>query len=244
MTRLRICRGNQDVQYIKYEMQVVKEKFMKLEVKNINAAYGDNEVLQDINIYMNGGEFISLVGTSGVGKTTLFNIIAGLIMPTDGNILLDGENITGKTGFVGYMLQKDMLLPYKTVIDNIALKGYEYKYPASLSGGMRQRAAFLRTYMQKKQIMLLDEPFSAIDSITRTNLHEWYSNIAKKHKLSTILITHDIEEAIALSDRVYIMSGKPGRIKGELRIVRQGNLGEFLLSDEFLNYKRQILDML
>ena len=267
MTRLRICRGNQDVQYIKYEMQVVKEKFMKLEVKNINAAYGDNEVLQDI--YMNGGEFISLVGTSGVGKTTLFNIIAGLIMPTDGNILLDGENITGKTGFVGYMLQKDMLLPYKTVIDNIALpivlgkenkksarqkvmpyleefglKGYEYKYPASLSGGMRQRAAFLRTYMQKKQIMLLDEPFSAIDSITRTNLHEWYSNIAKKHKLSTILITHDIEEAIALSDRVYIMSGKPGRIKGELRIVRQGNLGEFLLSDEFLNYKRQILDML
>ena len=121
MTRLRICRGNQDVQYIKYEMQVVKEKFMKLEVKNINAAYGDNEVLQDINIYMNGGEFISLVGTSGVGKTTLFNIIAGLIMPTDGNILLDGENITGKTGFVGYMLQKDMLLPYKTVIDNIAL---------------------------------------------------------------------------------------------------------------------------
>lgn len=242
---------------------------MKLEIKNINAAYGDNQVLQDINIYMNDGEFISLVGTSGVGKTTLFNIIAGLITPHDGDILLDGENITGKTGFVGYMLQKDMLLPYKTVIDNIALpivigkenkksarqrvmpyleefglKGYEYKYPASLSGGMRQRAAFLRTYMQKKQIMLLDEPFSAIDSITRANLHEWYSHIAKRHRLSTILITHDIEEAVALSDRVYIMSGRPGIIKGEINISRQGNLNEFLLSDNFLNYKRQILGML
>ncbi|MCM1083747.1 MAG: ABC transporter ATP-binding protein [Clostridium sp.] len=242
---------------------------MKLEVKNINAAYGDNAVLQDINIEIHYGEFISLVGTSGVGKTTLFNIIAGLMLPGGGDILLDGEAITGKTGFVGYMLQKDMLLPYKTVIDNIALplviggenkknarqnvlpyleefglKGYEYKYPASLSGGMRQRAAFLRTYMQKKQIMLLDEPFSAIDSITRANLHEWYSSIAKRHKLSTILITHDIEEAIALSDRVYIMSGKPGTIKGELTIVRQGALSEFLLSDKFLDYKRQILGML
>ncbi len=242
---------------------------MKLEVKNINAAYGDNQVLQDINIYMNDGEFISLVGTSGVGKTTLFNIIAGLIKPHSGDILLDGENITGKTGFVGYMLQKDMLLPYKTVIDNIALpvvigkenkksarqkvmpyleefglKGYEHKYPASLSGGMRQRAAFLRTYMQKKKLMLLDEPFSAIDSITRANLHEWYGRIAKKHMLSTILITHDIEEAVALSDRVYIMSGRPGKIMGELNISRQGNLSEFLLSDKFLDYKRQILDML
>lgn len=112
---------NPDVQYINCEMQDFKENVMKLEVKNINAAYGDNEVLQDINIYMKDGEFISLVGTSGVGKTTLFNIIAGLIMPQNGDILLDGESITGKTGFVGYMLQKDMLLPYKTVIDNIAL---------------------------------------------------------------------------------------------------------------------------
>ncbi len=242
---------------------------MKLEIKNISAAYGENKVLKDINIKLNKGEFISLVGTSGVGKTTLFNIIAGLNMPSDGVITLDGKDITGKTGFVGYMLQKDMLLSYKTVIDNIALplvigkekkkiarkkvmpymeefglKGYEYKYPVSLSGGMRQRAAFLRTYMQKKEIMLLDEPFSAIDSITRANLHVWYSDIAKKHNFSTILITHDIEEAVALSDRVYIMSGKPGKIAGEISILREENMEEFKLSQKFTDYKRQIIKML
>lgn len=242
---------------------------MKLEVKNISAAYGEDKVLKDINIKLNEGEFISLVGTSGVGKTTLFNIIAGLNMPSGGVITLDGMEITGQTGFVGYMLQKDMLLPYKTVIDNIALplvigkekkkiarkkvmpyleefglKGYEYKYPASLSGGMRQRAAFLRTYMQKKKIMLLDEPFSAIDSITRANLHVWYSDIAKKHNFSTILITHDIEEAVALSDRVYIMSGKPGKIAGEISILREENMEDFKLSQKFTDYKRQIIKML
>ncbi len=164
------------------------------------------------------------------------------------------------------MLQKDMLLPFKTIVDNVALplvikgekrklarekasalfeefglEGTQLKYPRQLSGGMRQRAALLRTYLFSDQVALLDEPFSALDTITKSNMHEWYLQVMENIKLSTLFITHDIDEAILLSDRVYVMTGKPGHISEELVIDSERPRGEeFLVSDEFIRYKKHI----
>ncbi len=236
-------------------------------VKNVSKAFDQNKIIDNIDIELREGEIVSLLGTSGGGKTTLFNIIAGLSKPDSGNVYLEGEDITGKTGIVSYMLQKDMLLPYKTVIDNVSLplvikgmkkkaarekalpyleqfglKGYENKYPKALSGGMRQRAAFLRTYLFSGRVAILDEPFSALDMLTKGELHSWYMDIMKKIKLSTLFITHDIDEAIMLSDRIYILTGKPGTITKQLVIAEGKNKPEgFNLTKEFLAYKQQIV---
>ncbi len=238
-----------------------------LSVKNVSKAFDQNKIIDNIDIELREGEIVSLLGTSGGGKTTLFNIIAGLSKPDSGNVYLEGEDITGRTGIVSYMLQKDMLLPYKTVIDNVALplvikgmkkkearqkalpyleqfglKGYESKYPSALSGGMRQRAAFLRTYLFSGRVAILDEPFSALDMLTKSELHSWYMDIMKKIKLSTLFITHDIDEAIMLSDRIYILTGKPGTITKEIVIAEGKDKPEgFNLTKEFLAYKQQIV---
>lgn len=253
---------------------------MKLEVKNISKRFEENQVLKNISIELQEEELVCLLGASGGGKTTLFNIISGLLLPDEGQILLNGQDITGRPGKVSYMLQKDMLLPYKTVIDNVALpliikkeagqkngfgrkrkqearkeaaqyfaefglEGYEKKYPSQLSGGMRQRAALLRTYLFSKQVALLDEPFSALDTITKSGMHQWYLSIMDEIKLSTLFITHDIDEAILLSDRIYILADKPGKIAGEIRIEEcRPRSPDFLLSQEFLKYKKQIIEQL
>ncbi len=241
-----------------------------LSVKNVSKAFDQNKIIDNIDIELNEGEIVSLLGASGGGKTTLFNIIAGISSPDSGNVILDGEDITGRTGLISYMLQKDMLLPYKTVLDNVALplvikgmkkkvarekampyleqfglKGYEDKYPNALSGGMRQRAAFLRTYLFSGRVAILDEPFSALDMLTKTELHGWYMDIMKDIKLSTLFITHDIDEAIMLSDRIYILTGKPGTITKEIVIGEGKNKPQdFNLTQEFLKYKQQIVDAL
>lgn len=241
-----------------------------LTVKNVSKAFDQNKIIDNIDIELNEGEIVSLLGTSGGGKTTLFNIIAGISKPDTGNVYLDGKDITGKSGLVSYMLQKDMLLPYKTVLDNVALplvikgmkkkdarekarpyfkqfglEGYENEYPKALSGGMRQRAAFLRTYLFSGRVAILDEPFSALDMLTKTELHCWYMNIMKDIKLSTLFVTHDIDEAIMLSDRVYILTGKPGTITKEIVINEGKNKPDkFNLTQEFLSYKQQIVDSL
>lgn len=243
---------------------------MILQAEHITKAYGDNQVLQDISIYLEEGELVCVLGVSGVGKTTLFNILSGLVLPDRGQILLENEDVTGKTGNLSYMLQKDLLLQHKTVLDNVALplvlkgvkkkaareqaaayfkqfglEGTELKYPSQLSGGMRQRAALLRTYMCGDRVALLDEPFSALDTLTRTAVQEWYLGVMEEIKLSTLFITHDIDEAILLSDRIYIMSGKPAIISEELVIEEpKPRDGEFLLSDTFLAYKRKIKSLL
>ncbi|MBQ2662089.1 MAG: ABC transporter ATP-binding protein [Clostridia bacterium] len=242
----------------------------KLEVKNISKSFDDKLVLKDVSISLRQGELVSLLGVSGGGKSTLFNIISGLLSPDKGEVLLDDKDITNESGHVSYMLQKDLLLPYKTVEDNVAiplllkgmkkkearkkaselfaafgLNGTQKNYPAELSGGMRQRAALLRTYMFSQDVALLDEPFSALDTLTKNSMHKWYLGVMEKIKLSTLFITHDIDEAILLSDRIYLLSNSPGEIIGEIVIKeKRPRSEEFNFTPEFLSYKREILALL
>lgn len=241
-----------------------------LEAKGIQQSYEDNIVIEDISITLEAGEIVCLIGTSGVGKTTLFHVLAGLTNPEKGKVLLKGENVTGMAGKISYMLQKDLLLPYRTIEDNISLplriqgmnkklarqqvapyfetfglEDTEKKYPFQLSGGMRQRAALLRTYMFSQEVALLDEPFSALDAMTKRQMHHWYLDIMKKIQLSTLFISHDIDEALVLSDRIYMMSGKPGTIVAEIKVDKKDmDMDKYLLSAEFMENKRKILEYL
>lgn len=240
----------------------------KLKADNITVSFDGTKIIEEVSISLSEGEIVSLLGISGSGKTTLFNVLSGLNSPDSGRVLLDGEDVTGKCGKMSYMLQKDLLLPHYTVLDNVALpliikgtpkkqarqkalehfeffslKGTEKKYPHQLSGGMRQRAAFLRTYLACEGVALLDEPFSALDTITKASVHQWYLDIMKEIHLSTLMVTHDIDEAILLSDRIYILSGKPGKITDEIKIdLPKPRSNAILMTDEFLTYKRQIVE--
>ena len=220
-----------------------------------------------------------MLGPSGVGKTTLFNVLSGVDKPDAGKVFLESEDITGASGKVSYMLQKDLLLEYRTVIDNVilpllirgenkktardfaigffpmfGLEGYENYYPNQLSGGMRQRAALLRTcltacknYDQKAgftgyPVILLDEPFSALDAITRRKMQLWYAGITEQMKISTFFITHDVEEALLLSDTIYILNGKPGIITHKIDIQPcRPRDADFAVSGEFARQKRDVL---
>ena len=241
-----------------------------LKVNEVSKAFENEKIIENISLELHEGEIVSLLGVSGGGKTTLFNIIAGLSVPDKGEVFLDGENITGKPGFISYMLQKDLLLPYRTILDNVALpliirgmkkkearekasvyfeefglEGTQKKYPAQLSGGMKQRAALLRTYMFSEKVALLDEPFSALDMLTKGTVHEWYLDVMEKIKLSTLFVTHDIDEAILLSDRIYLLTGKPGTITKEIVIKEQKPRSkDFNLTEEFLAYKKEIISHL
>lgn len=240
----------------------------ELTVKNLSKSFDGRKIIQNIHLVLHEGELVCLLGVSGGGKTTLFNVISGLTSPDEGQVFLDGEDITGKPGNVSYMLQKDLLLPYRTIEDNVALpllikgvgkkearsqvapyfeefglQGTQKKYPRQLSGGMRQRAALMRTYMFSRNVALLDEPFSALDTITKSNMHTWYLNIMEQIHLSTLFITHDIDEAILLSDRIYLLTGCPGEITGEIVISEpKPRRKDFNLTEKFLQYKRLILE--
>ncbi|ACZ00958.1 ABC transporter ATP-binding protein [Streptobacillus moniliformis] len=241
---------------------------IKLEVKKLSVVLDGKNIIEDINFHVNSGELVSIIGLSGSGKTTIFNAVAGIVPINTGKILLNDVDVTGKSGKMSYMLQKDLLLPFKTVIENIALPliikgmdtksafrkvmdnleffgltGLENKYPKELSGGQRQRVAFLRTYMFSDDMNLLDEPFSALDLITKSNIHKWYMDIRKKLNLTTLLITHDIDEAILLSNRIYILNIEKGvgKISKEIYI----NLGKRdNTTIEFIEFKKKILEEL
>ncbi|PHF03640.1 spermidine/putrescine ABC transporter ATP-binding protein [Bacillus pseudomycoides] len=212
-----------------------------LQISNVSHCFFAKEnarlVLEDINLHVEEGEFISFLGPSGCGKTTLLSIIAGLLKPIEGIVFVEDEPVTKSTSSMGYMLQQDYLFPWKTIEENImlglhitktygeetkehtlqllkqvGLQGVEKQSPRELSGGMRQRAALVRTLATNPKILLLDEPFSALDYQTKLKLEELVFSLLHKYKKTSLLVTHDIEEAIAMSDRIYLLQANPGKI--------------------------------
>ena len=218
-----------------------------LELCNVGYTYhttaGETVALKDISFSVNPGEFISIVGPSGCGKSTLLNIIAGLLPFSQGELLINGMSRDDYKEPVGYMLQKDHLLEWRTIYRNITLgleiqkkltedakrnidsmlktyglDDFRNSYPRHLSGGMRQRAALIRTLALSPELLLLDEPFSALDYQTRLNVADDIGNIIKQQGISTILVTHDLSEAISMADRVFVLSARPGTLKAEFPI--------------------------
>lgn len=241
-----------------------------VEVRNMSASYGDFQTLDNVCLNASTGELLCIVGESGCGKSTLFNVIAGLIEPYEGDVLSYGVTLSRKTGRVGYMPQRDLLLPWKRLISNLTIgaelagveKGvareqarallpmfglaeFEKHYPYQMSGGMRQRAALLRTILTGHQVLLLDEPLGSLDAITRKRMQQWLLKIIKTHVDRTILlVTHDIDEALYLADRVLVMSSRPGTIvyEADLRATSHdtGLVGRELIDE----VKREVMNML
>ncbi len=235
-----------------------------LYAKGISKSFGSNEVFKNIEISLTEGETLAVIGSSGIGKTTLLNILSGLMEPDCGTVELYGKDITGKPGNISYMQQKDLLLPFYTVLDNVCLpltikgidkksardkakrlfpvfglEGYESKYPRELSGGMKQRAALMRTYIQSDSVVLLDEPFGALDAVTRRKMQEWYLKVKQELKLSTVIITHDTDEALILADRILVIGKRPAVIRSE--IVLENKEKDFTVSESFLKCKKELL---
>lgn len=225
---------------------------MKLSVKNLDFSYNDRQILQNLSFEIKDGEFVSILGSSGCGKSTLLNVLAGLLHQQNGQILIDDVDIQGTTGYFAYMPQNDLLLPWKTILDNVCLygeihrkkkqmkelalqqmerfglAGCENKYPSELSGGMRQRAAFLRTTMCEAGIYLLDEPFGALDVITRSSMQDWLWEVCSSLKKTILLVTHDMDEAIFLSDRILIFGNAGEGILQEISITEKERTREWL----------------
>lgn len=245
-----------------------------LEVKEVTKSFsGRNnkiEALHKVSLQVAEGEIVSIVGPSGCGKSTLLDIISGLSLPDQGEIYLNGLNITGKRGLAGYMRQKDSLFPWRTITDNVivplevqgvskkaarakvfsllpvfGLEKFADSYPDMLSGGMRQRASFLRTYLSQREIMLLDEPFGKLDAMTRSQLQSWFQEVWQSFRQTVLFVTHDIEEAILLSDRIYVFSGRPGEVTGEIAVnLDRPRSANRTTENDFVELKRKLLKLL
>jgi ABC-type nitrate/sulfonate/bicarbonate transport system ATPase subunit len=242
-----------------------------LDMRGIRKTFGNVTALAGLDVAIAPGELVTVVGPSGCGKSTLFNIVAGLDEPDDGGILrFENRSCLASDllGRVSFMPQRDLLLPWRTVIDNailaieiegmpraearaqalrmlpeFGLAGFENQYPHQLSGGMRQRVALMRTFMFKRDLMLLDEPFGALDALTRTMMQRWLLEVWQKHRRTILFITHDVDEAIFLGDRVLAMTARPGKIKLELPIdLPRPRRPELLTDPAFIALKRQLLD--
>ena len=241
-----------------------------LQLRDVGKSFGATVALEPTSLKIEDGSFVAIVGPSGCGKSTLFNVIAGLLKPDSGEARLADEVVTGTAGHVGYMLQKDLLMPWRTVEDNITMAArltrgvnsddraearrvaeqyglgeFLRHYPHALSGGMRQRVAFMRTLVTRHPLLLLDEPFGALDAQTRLEMQQWLLQVWKQAQRTVLFITHDVDESIFLSDRVLVMSPRPGRIIADFvnPLGRPRHL-DVLTDPQFVALKSQILHLL
>ena len=243
----------------------------KVELRDISKTFSRDvetvTALKEISLSVDAGEFITIIGPSGSGKSTLFNLIVGLSEPDSGEISIDGEKFDQRNDKVAYMPQRDLLMPWKTILENViiplqlkgiaddqarqratemlplfGLEGFASALPFNLSGGMRQRAAFLRTILMEREILLLDEPFGALDALTRRELQDWLLDLWRRFQQTVIFITHDVEEALYLGDRVIVLSPRPGRIIHTLKVAlpRPRRQGMIALPD----FGRQVTELL
>ena len=227
-------------------------------------------VVEGVDLHVSEGEFVSVVGPSGCGKSTLLNMIAGLEEPDSGTIEIDGLRDGTRLGETGYMHQKDLLMPWRTVLDNailslelrgvprtqarrralelmevFGLKGFEKHLPFTLSGGMRQRVAFLRTLLADQDVLLLDEPFGALDALTRAQMQEWLLGLWDSLGKTIVLVTHDVEEALLLSDRTYVLTARPASVKAEVAVgLPRPRALDMSRSEEFVKLKHELLTAL
>jgi ABC-type nitrate/sulfonate/bicarbonate transport system ATPase subunit len=241
-----------------------------LQLREVGKSFGTTVALEPTSLNIEDGSFVAIVGPSGCGKSTLFNVIAGLLEPDFGEVQLDDEVVTGSAGHVGYMLQKDLLMPWRTVEDNITMAArltrrvtdedraearrvarqyglgeFLRHYPHALSGGMRQRVAFMRTLVTRHPLLLLDEPFGALDAQTRLEMQQWLLQVWKDAKRTVLFITHDVDESIFLSDRVLVMSPRPGRIIADFaNPLDRPRMPDVLTDPVFVDLKREILRLL
>ncbi|WNS76534.1 ABC transporter ATP-binding protein [Bacillus sp. DTU_2020_1000418_1_SI_GHA_SEK_038] len=234
-----------------------------LTIQDISKKFSDIDIIKHLNLQVNEGEFVSILGPSGSGKSTLFSLIGGILTPDEGTITLKGEKINSQTGAVSYMPQSPSLLPWRTVLQNVLLgqelKGkkdsikaiemikkaglaqYTHSYPHELSGGMKQRVSFIRALLSPQPIILLDEPFSALDELTRLDMQKWLLSIWENNRRTVLFVTHNLEEALFLSDRIVILSNKPATVAAEFVIpFARPRKEELLLEDDFLQWKRKI----
>lgn len=242
----------------------------ELAFADVSFSYGDKPILSHFDLRLEKGEFVSLIGPSGIGKSTLFQLIAGLLQPDQGEIKLGSVQVTNRLGQVGYMPQRDLLMPWRTIVENAALpleiKGMKKKeahervreqlpryglqdwadcYPAQLSGGMRQRVSFLRALFSGAQVMLLDEPFSALDGLTRMDMQEWLLAQWQETGSTMLMITHDIDEAILLADRIIVLMGSPITTPVELTVpISRPRTASSRNQAQFLALREQIWELL
>ncbi|MUV07558.1 ATP-binding cassette domain-containing protein [Planococcaceae bacterium Storch 2/2-2] len=238
----------------------------QLVVRSLEHRFGTSDVLRDVSFRVEKGEFVSIIGPSGSGKSTLFHLIGKLYEPTSGSIELNGAPI--ERGMISYMPQNDSLLPWRTIVRNIQLSrevngqpideanllewinrsglaGYEQAYPHELSGGMRQRASFIRALVSEAPLLLLDEPFSALDELTRMNMQRWLLSIWEETRPTVLFITHNIEEALFLSDRVIVLSDKPTVVQRSIRVpFERPRREEITLDAAFIRLKKEIYNEL
>jgi ABC-type nitrate/sulfonate/bicarbonate transport system ATPase subunit len=252
------------------------EESSRVVLEHVTSRYDEGRrrltALEDLSLSVMPGEFVSIVGPSGSGKSTLLDIVAGLLVPDEGQVLMSGHptTATDRLGQAAYMRQRDLLVPWRTALGNAALgmeatgvprrtaeaaaaeqlpryglEGFATAYPNQLSGGMRQRCAVLRTLLPERDLVLLDEPFGALDSLTRAELQLWLAEVLAQQQTTVLFVTHDVEEAIILGDRIAVLSSRPGRVSLELAIpLARPRQREMLFAPEFLAIRREVLGVL